>query len=459
MAAGAAAMRSAPALGLRLALLVYPMHGQMHGQGVGLGGAPSPNTLLQDLRTMQFPNAPAGQQPGAFPGQAQFGFGQQGGQAMPGMAAPMAPGGLGGAFGAQTQPSPGGGAFGSGGGLPGGGFGGFGGFGAPAAPQAPPPQPQGFGGFGGGNLGGNPGMLQGGLNAGPAFGQGPASPMGGGLGGFGQGQGMPPPGTYSAPGLQQAPGEERTLEDLACTVGMHSAVWSATKRQFRQIFQDTLPWQPVAREALSATMESGLQILMSAGAMAPQAPDECGLGKLTLQLFSFSAVDEPQVLLQLFAALEQLASPVLTMLLDMPFAGLAQTGWPIVALLAQINLRKQQIGAVNDERVDGVDDMAGRQFQAELLAALAARDGAAAQDAATRYLSANPQGQSALAPLTALATQAMASPDAQERMQLLEVLQQALKQVIGSGAELDLALSTKWPLWGVLHVALDAFAV
>ena len=119
----------------------------------------------------------------------------------------------------------------------------------------------------------------------------------------------------------------------------------ATKRQFRQIFQDTLrvpwavrvtmaeiaapfspsiaisrPWQPVAREALqqtripasmhscsiqdnvsgnarSATMESGLQILMSAGAMAPQAafeqthpsvscpqpaeaPDECGLGKL-----------------------------------------------------------------------------------------------------------------------------------------------------------------------------------
>ena len=151
---------------------------------------------------------------------------------MPGMAAPMAPGGLGGAFGAQTQPSPGGGAFGSGGGLPGGGFGGFGGFGAPAAPQAPPPQPQGFGGFGGGNLGGNPGMLQGGLNAGPAFGQGPASPMGGGLGGFGQGQGMPPsgswwcdptyiqytpfllalrPGTYSAPGLQQAGREQQTL--------------------------------------------------------------------------------------------------------------------------------------------------------------------------------------------------------------------------------------------------------
>lgn len=450
-------MRSASALGLRLALLVCPMHGQMHGQGAGLGGAPSPNTLLQDLRTMQFPNAPAGQQPGAFPGQAQFGgFGQQGGQAMPGMAAPMAPGGFGGGFGAQAQPNPGGGAFGSGGGLPsGGGFGGgFGGFGAPAHP--PPPQPQGFGGFGGGNLGGNPGMLQGGLNAGAAFGQGPASPMAGGLGGFGQG--IPQPGAYSTPGLQQA-SEERTLEDLACTVGMHSTVWSATKRQFRQIFQDTLPWQPVAREALSATMESGLQILMSAGAMAPQAPDECGLGKLTLQLFSFSAVDEPQVLLQLFAALEQLASPVLTMLLDMPFAGLAQTGWPIVALLAQINLRKQQIGAVNDERVDGVDDMAGRQFQADLLAALAARDGAAAQDAATRYLSANPQGQSALAPLTALATQAMASPDAQERMQLLEVLQQALKQVIGSGAELDLALSTRWPLWGILHVALDAFAV
>ena len=41
------------------------------------------------------------------------GFGQQGGQAMPGMAAPMAPGGFGGGFGAQAQPNPGGGAFGS----------------------------------------------------------------------------------------------------------------------------------------------------------------------------------------------------------------------------------------------------------------------------------------------------------------------------------------------------------
>ena len=57
----------------------------------------------------------------------------------------------------------------------------------------------------------------------------------------------------------------------------------------------------------------------------------------------------------------------------------------------------------------------------------------------------------------------------EERAQLLEVLQRAFKQVgvleeskqwlcnamqvIGSGAELDLALSTRWPLHGSRHPA------
>eukprot|EP00913_Durusdinium_trenchii_P009765 g9173.t1 len=44
--------------------------------------------------------------------------------------------------------------------------------------------------------------------------------------------------------------------------------------------------------------------------MTPQTEEECGLGKLTIQLFSFASIDEPQVLLQLFAGFEQLASPV-----------------------------------------------------------------------------------------------------------------------------------------------------
>jgi len=205
-------------------------------------------------------------------------------------------------------------------------------------------------------------------------------------------------------------------------------------------------------------MEAGVQTLKAAGALSPEAADECGLGKLCIQLFSFAAIDDPQVLPQLFSGFEPLASPVLTMLLDMPWAALAQAGWPIFGLLSQINLRKAQIGALNDDAVDGMDAPAAKQFQAELAIALSSKDGLAAQRAASTYLAGGVQGASALGPLTAMATQAMASPEPQERMQLLDVMQQAFKQVIGSGPELDLALSTKWPLWGMLHAALDAFA-
>ena len=37
------------------------------------------------------------------------------------------------------------------------------------------------------------------------------------------------------------------------------------------------------------------------------------------------------------------------MLLDMPWGALSQTGWPLVALLAQINQRKAQLGVGRPE--------------------------------------------------------------------------------------------------------------
>eukprot|EP00913_Durusdinium_trenchii_P022626 g21249.t1 len=77
--------------------------------------------------------------------------------------------------------------------------------------------------------------------------------------------------------------------------------------------------------------------------------------------------------------------------------------WSDCPRLAQINLRKAQLGALNDEKIDGLDTPVGRQFQAQLLAALAARDGAVGQLC-----------ESALGSLTALAAQALASPDPQE---------------------------------------------
>lgn len=198
-----------------------------------------------------------------------------------------------------------------------------------------------------------------------------------------------------------------------------------------------------------------MQSLKVQDALSAKAADECGLGKLCLQLLSFASIGDPTLLVQLFASYEPLASPVLTMLLDIPWVELAQAGWPFFGLLAQINLRKGEVaGAMNTDAIDGLDDHAARSFKAELSAALAAADGLAVEKAASTFLQADPKG-SALGPLTALAAQAVAAAPP-ERVQILQALQLGFRQVIGSAGELDIALSTQWPLWALLHVAIDS---
>jgi len=140
----------------------------------------------------------------------------------------------------------------------------------------------------------------------------------------------------------------------------------------------------------------------------------------------------------------------------------AQAGWPIFGLLGTINMRKGQVsGALNTIEVDGLNDVPGQAFQAELAAALQAADGGILMQAGQNYLAraeaVGSQG-SALAPLTALAAQALGNPQPQEKIAILQALQNAFKQVIGTAGELDVALSTNWPMWGLIQLALGPFA-
>lgn len=393
-----------------------------NGQFGGGGTAPSTNSLLNDLRAIQFP--PGGQQQ-QQQGQATGGLGMGGGM-----------GGFGGGMGAtgfgatgQQAPTVGGGAFG------GGGFGGLGAFGAGAA------QPQGMGmGLGGG-------MQQ--------------------PGGMGMGMGgMPPMGAQPGAQAAQAPGADEGTMDLLCMDGPRAAAWQQVKRRFNAIFESGQgPFMLAPREALQASMEGALNDLKSVGGLSPEAAEECGLGKLTLQLLSFAAIDDPTALVQLFGSFEQLTSPVLTMLLDVPWAALAASGWPIFGLMGQMNLRKQHVeGAMNTEALDGLADPISQQFLAYLLTALQNGDANMMQQAGAAYLQADgesPQGGSgsALGPLTAIAAQAAAAANVQDRGAFLQGMQQGFKQVIGSGPELDIALSTNWPLWGLLHVSMSSFAI
>jgi len=258
---------------------------------------------------------------------------------------------------------------------------------------------------------------------------------------------------------QAAPAAAEPPLDFACGSGPRAPGWLAAKTYFRAIFEGQgSPLVLPSRELLSASVDAALRDLKAVDALNPQAPDECGLGKLCLQLMSFATVDDPSALVQLFAGLEQVSSPVMTLLLDVPWAATAQSGWPLFALLGTLNMRKSHVpGALNSPEVDGLHEQAGMMLQAELSQALQAGDAGALERAGASFLQKDAQG-SALAPLTALAVQAIGSP-MQERMGLLQTLQAAFKQVIASAPELDIALSTNWPLWGLLQLNMDSFAV
>lgn len=271
----------------------------------------------------------------------------------------------------------------------------------------------------------------------------------GGLGG----SPTPPPAQPTPTQAQQATIE--LPDDLGCLASKNAAVWGRVKKEFRALFKQS-PFQPLDRATTKEALDRALIDLKASGAL--QA-DDCGVGKLALQLLSFTNVDDPLALVQLFEGFEQLSSPVLTLLLDVPWVVLAQSGWPVFAMLGQINMRKGAVPeAINSDAIDGVADPAGQEFQAYLMGGLQAGNIQVVEQISSAYMQAGmpASGGSALAPLTALAAQATGGRGLQQHLDVLDALQSAFKQVIGTGAELDVALSTRWPLWGLMHVGVDA---
>ncbi|CAK9114362.1 Putative cytochrome P450 CYP13A6 [Durusdinium trenchii] len=138
-------------------------------------------------------------------------------------------------------------------------------------------------------------------------------------------------------------------EDLECQKGPHAAVWSNVKKSFRALLEDTpgalIPEAQVKTAVDQAIaqvkVEAGFCLLQAAGGFDSSSTNECGYGKLALQLLSVCLVSDPFAVAQTVqSAGEAFASPVLTLLLDIPWVATALSGWPLFGLLAQVSLRK-----------------------------------------------------------------------------------------------------------------------
>lgn len=243
--------------------------------------------------------------------------------------------------------------------------------------------------------------------------------------------------------------------DLACTSGPQAPAWQDAKATFRALLEGNgSPLLLASRDAMANATAKVVERLTAAGVLATA---DCGLGRLCLQLLSIANVEDPVALVELFTTMEKLSSPVLTTLLDLNWAVIGQSGWPVFGLLSQINLRKGQVeGALNNNELDGLNDEAGKDLLANLITAFSSGDPKVMEPVGSVYLAQETTG-SALAPLTAIAARAFGSQDAQGRLDILSAMQNGLRQVVTTPLELDIAMSTNWPMWGLLHLAADGY--
>jgi hypothetical protein len=254
--------------------------------------------------------------------------------------------------------------------------------------------------------------------------------------------------------------------DLACSQGPNAKTWAVVKQRFRAVIENHTkesttpgPFAPVPRDVLKDTIDSSIKEIQAVGGFDMKSQAECGFGKLSLQLLSLAMVDDPAVSAQSITEMTAIASPVLTFLLEIPWVSIALSGWPFFGVLAQVTFNKVNLltGVLDNEAVDGVVDEVDREFLRAASAVKENGDLSTMFGAAYAYLAANPKG-GPFGVATAMATQLVLQTDVQKRARACGDLQDAMRSVVKNPRELDLAMTTRWPLWSTIHIAVDAFA-
>eukprot|EP00933_Yihiella_yeosuensis_P053106 TRINITY_DN51296_c0_g1_i1.p1 TRINITY_DN51296_c0_g1~~TRINITY_DN51296_c0_g1_i1.p1 ORF type:complete len:281 (+),score=76.57 TRINITY_DN51296_c0_g1_i1:67-909(+) len=261
----------------------------------------------------------------------------------------------------------------------------------------------------------------------------------------------------------QAPQEVQVEipDDLACNKGKHAAAWKSVKDRFRKLIEERNgAFQLLPQQEIRDTVNAAIYDVKEVGGFAKEAGEECGFGRLAIQLLSVAALEDPGQIAQPIQESNSMANPILTLLLDIPWVATALSGWPFFGILAQLSLQKADKlnGIIDLDAVDGVTDETGKEYFKAMKNAANNGDLVGIAQVSYLFLQEGKTGGGVLGPLTALASQAALQPEVQKRMDAVRSLQTALKSALGTAAELEVSLTTRWPLWSLLHLSVDAFA-
>lgn len=261
----------------------------------------------------------------------------------------------------------------------------------------------------------------------------------------------------------QNPGQLALPPDMGCTEGPRAATWLSIKKRFRDFFNGSTgtPFKAAPVEDIAKLLESAVADANAVGAFGPEGASDCGFGKIFIQLISIALIDEPAVLAQYISEKPELASPLLTLLLDIPWISMAQSGWPFFGILAQVSYNKQRVlkGMIKADEIDGLGDQYSKAYFEIVSAAQEVGDLTLMAEASGKFLQAPELARaSPFATICALSTQAAIQMDVKGRLKTLDMIQDSFRQTMSTPAAFEIGLTARWPFWGLLHVGVDAFA-
>lgn len=254
------------------------------------------------------------------------------------------------------------------------------------------------------------------------------------------------------PGQPGQPAQQEADLDLLCLTGPQAQIWFNMQQKSRYIMPAEAAFAMVNKtEVFEPALMSLLEDMSQ---LSPENRDQCGVGKMLVQLLSILVNDNKGELIgKQIESNEPLTSPMLTLLLDIPWNNY-QPMWPYFGFLAQMAIKRVQ-SKQNDITVDGLQGPELQQFLNAFDVSIVNGDLNSIKSLAEAYLATGDDGvrESPIAFITALFAKAATSEQKEEVQELFFAAQGVIKKMVFRPQDLDTLLSTRWPLWGFAYLA------
>lgn len=239
--------------------------------------------------------------------------------------------------------------------------------------------------------------------------------------------------------------------DLICRKSAHSQMWLGVQQKLQYILGPSAAFVALNREQ---TLEPYLGSIMEDVASLPKADEaECGTGQLMLSLLKVITIDSDGELIGQIKSKDELSSPILTLLLDVPWTAY-QPEWPMFGLLAQAAVKRSQTHT-NKDAIDGLLQPELKQMASAMIHAIGESDLENLKALSTTFIDAGASAMEAspIGFLTAIFTQAATAPTKKDAQAMLSDAQILMKSMITSAADLEVTMGSRWPLWGMAYLA------